>query len=118
MWFFIKRKRIITYEWIFWWKNRIQCYEKKYGNLSIFYENYEHFKNLIQDDEILNDIEETIKKYRSKDSLERLHIGKDIKEILDPFMIENDIEWLDDEILDEFLKIVMLNPFGDIYWGE
>ena len=47
-----------------------------------------------------------------------MHIGKDIKEILDPFMIENDIEWLDDEILDEFLKIVMLNPFGDIYWGE
>ena len=83
-----------------------------------FYENYEHFKNLIQDDEILNDIQETIKKYMSKDSLERLHIGKDIKDILDPFMIENDIEWLDDEILDEFLKIVMLNPFGDIYWGE
>lgn len=83
-----------------------------------FYENYEHFKNLIQDDEILNDIEETIKKYRSKDSLERLYIGKDIKEILDPFMIENDIEWLDDETLDEFLKIVMLNPFGGVYWGE
>lgn len=83
-----------------------------------FYENYEHFKNLIQDEEIFKDIEETIKKYRSEDSLERLSIGKDIEEILDTFIIENDIVWLDDETLDDFLKIVELNPFSDVYWGQ
>lgn len=99
-------------------KQNIILWEKNKEIYQYFYENYEHFKNLIQDEEIFKDIEETIKKYRSKDSLERLQIGKDINETLAPFIIENDIVGLDDETLDDFLKIVELNPFSDVYWGQ